>query len=91
MEGDYEQKVQDLSTEKETLRNEKLDKEKENQGLHGEIGQLQEKVYSHIRFAIHVEPYRMNRPLFLARLTVHWTEPHHHQLEHADILSTALF
>ncbi|XP_062852841.1 protein diaphanous homolog 1 [Trichomycterus rosablanca] len=44
MEGDYEQKVQDLSTEKEAFKNEKVDKEKENQVLHGEVSQLKEKV-----------------------------------------------
>ncbi|XP_060759615.1 protein diaphanous homolog 1 [Neoarius graeffei] len=44
MESDYEQKVQDLSAEKEALGNEKVDKEKENQGLHGEIGQLKEQI-----------------------------------------------
>ncbi|KAM9496057.1 protein diaphanous homolog 1 isoform 2-T2 [Clarias gariepinus] len=44
MEGDYEQKVQELSAEKETLRNEKADKEKENHGLSGEISQLKNKI-----------------------------------------------
>ncbi|KAF5900628.1 protein diaphanous 1, partial [Clarias magur] len=44
MEGDYEHKVQELSAEKETLRNEKTDKEKENHGLTGEISQLKNKI-----------------------------------------------
>ncbi|XP_058263850.1 protein diaphanous homolog 1 isoform X1 [Hemibagrus wyckioides] len=44
MESDYEHKVQELSAEKETLGNEKVGKEKENQELCGEIGQLKEKV-----------------------------------------------
>ncbi|MCJ8735748.1 hypothetical protein PDJAM_G00251050 [Pangasius djambal] len=44
MEGDYEQKVQELSAEKEALGNEKMDKEKENQGLRGEIGQLNKQI-----------------------------------------------
>ncbi|XP_049330692.1 protein diaphanous homolog 1 isoform X2 [Astyanax mexicanus] len=44
MEGDYEQKVQELSTDKEALGNEKVEKEKENQALSGEIGQLKEQV-----------------------------------------------
>ncbi|KAI5100671.1 protein diaphanous-like 1-like [Silurus meridionalis] len=44
MEGNYEQKVQDLSSEKEALGNEKADKEKENQGLHGEVSQLKEQI-----------------------------------------------
>uniref|UniRef100_A0A8B9GXB6 Diaphanous related formin 1 n=1 Tax=Astyanax mexicanus TaxID=7994 RepID=A0A8B9GXB6_ASTMX len=46
MEGDYEQKVQELSTDKEALGNEKVEKEKENQALSGEIGQLKEQVLS---------------------------------------------
>lgn len=49
MEGDYEQKVQELSAEKETLGNEKVVKEKENQGLHGEISQLKGKVLNQIK------------------------------------------
>ncbi|XP_053497037.1 protein diaphanous homolog 1 isoform X3 [Ictalurus furcatus] len=44
MEGDYEQKVRELSDEKEALGNEKVDKENENQGLRGEIGQLKDQV-----------------------------------------------
>ncbi|MCI4381633.1 hypothetical protein PGIGA_G00254240 [Pangasianodon gigas] len=44
MEGDYEQKVQELSDEKEALGNEKMNKEKENQGLRGEIGQLKDQI-----------------------------------------------
>uniref|UniRef100_A0A8C2HYQ7 Diaphanous related formin 1 n=1 Tax=Cyprinus carpio TaxID=7962 RepID=A0A8C2HYQ7_CYPCA len=43
MEADYEQKVLELSTEKETLGKEKNDQEKENQGLQSEISQLKEK------------------------------------------------
>uniref|UniRef100_A0AAR2JCZ5 Diaphanous related formin 1 n=1 Tax=Pygocentrus nattereri TaxID=42514 RepID=A0AAR2JCZ5_PYGNA len=44
MEGDYEQKVQELSTEKEVIGSEKTEKEKENQTLCCEISQLKEKV-----------------------------------------------
>ncbi|XP_072529478.1 protein diaphanous homolog 1 [Salminus brasiliensis] len=44
MEGDYEQKVQELSTDKEALGNEKAEKEKENQALSGEISQLKEQI-----------------------------------------------
>lgn len=54
MEGDYEQKVQELSAEKETLRNEKADKEKENHGLSGEISQLKNKVLNHVSHHITV-------------------------------------
>lgn len=52
MEGDYEQKVQELSSEKETLGNEKVVKEKENQGLRGEIGQLKGQVLNQITFML---------------------------------------
>ncbi|XP_059372262.1 protein diaphanous homolog 1-like isoform X1 [Carassius carassius] len=44
MEADYEQKVLELSTEKEKLGKEKNDQEKENQGLQSEISQLKEKI-----------------------------------------------
>ncbi len=44
MEADYEQKVMNLSTEKEKMGKEKTDQEKENQGLQSEISQLKEKV-----------------------------------------------
>ncbi|XP_016426462.1 LOW QUALITY PROTEIN: protein diaphanous homolog 1-like [Sinocyclocheilus rhinocerous] len=44
MESDYEQKVLDLSTEKEKLGKEKNDQENENQGLQSEISQLKEKI-----------------------------------------------
>lgn len=44
MDGDYQQKIQDLSSEKEAIKNEKVDKEKENQVLNGEIGQLKDQV-----------------------------------------------
>ncbi|XP_026095469.1 protein diaphanous homolog 1-like isoform X3 [Carassius auratus] len=44
MEADYEQKVLELSTEKETLGKEKNEQEKENQGLQSEISQLKEKI-----------------------------------------------
>ncbi|XP_066524903.1 protein diaphanous homolog 1 [Hoplias malabaricus] len=44
LEGDYEQKVQDLSAEKEVLGNEKTEKDKENQILSGEINELKEKI-----------------------------------------------
>ncbi|KAL0176480.1 hypothetical protein M9458_028810, partial [Cirrhinus mrigala] len=43
LQADYEQKVMELSTEKEKLGNEKSDQEKENQGLQSEISQLKEK------------------------------------------------
>lgn len=51
MEGDYEQKVQELSSEKEALRTDNMDKEKENKSLCGEIDQLKEKVSTHITFS----------------------------------------
>nr|XP_023698655.1 protein diaphanous homolog 1 isoform X2 [Paramormyrops kingsleyae] len=44
MEGDYDQKVQDLSSEKEHLGQEKLEKEKENQKLLEDIIQLKEQI-----------------------------------------------
>lgn len=44
MEADYEQKVLELSAEKDTLGKEKSEREKENQGLQSEINQLKEKV-----------------------------------------------
>ncbi|XP_016298711.1 protein diaphanous homolog 1 [Sinocyclocheilus anshuiensis] len=44
LEADYEQKVLELSTEKENLGQEKNDQEKENQGLQSEISQLKEKI-----------------------------------------------
>ncbi len=44
LEADYEQKVQDLSTEKEKLGKDKNDQEKENQGLQSDISLLKEKV-----------------------------------------------
>ncbi|XP_042593653.1 LOW QUALITY PROTEIN: protein diaphanous homolog 1-like [Cyprinus carpio] len=44
MESDYEQKVLELSTDKEKLGKEKNDQEKENQGLQSEISQLKEKI-----------------------------------------------
>lgn len=50
MEGDYEQKVQELSAEKEAIGKEKVGKEKENQELCGEISQLKEKVLNLIEF-----------------------------------------
>uniref|UniRef100_A0A9J8CLE8 Diaphanous related formin 1 n=1 Tax=Cyprinus carpio carpio TaxID=630221 RepID=A0A9J8CLE8_CYPCA len=46
MESDYEQKVLELSTDKEKLGKEKNDQEKENQGLQSEISQLKEKKLS---------------------------------------------
>lgn len=72
MEGDYEQKVQELCAEKEALRNDKVDKEKENQGLHGEIGQLKQQVLSHIRFTSYGEPCRMEWLVYSAGSTAHW-------------------
>ncbi|XP_016417016.1 protein diaphanous homolog 1-like [Sinocyclocheilus rhinocerous] len=44
LEADYEQKVLELSTEKENLGQEKNDQEKENQGLQSEISQLNKKI-----------------------------------------------
>uniref|UniRef100_A0AAY4DPX9 Diaphanous related formin 1 n=1 Tax=Denticeps clupeoides TaxID=299321 RepID=A0AAY4DPX9_9TELE len=44
MEGDYEQRVQELVSEKDLLCNEKVEKEKENHGLRGEVGLLKEKI-----------------------------------------------
>uniref|UniRef100_A0A3Q4AJ45 Uncharacterized protein n=1 Tax=Mola mola TaxID=94237 RepID=A0A3Q4AJ45_MOLML len=44
LEGDYEHKLQNLSQEKEQLASSKLEKEKENQGLHQELNTLQEQI-----------------------------------------------
>ncbi|XP_050983145.1 protein diaphanous homolog 1 isoform X2 [Labeo rohita] len=44
LEADYEQKVLELSTDKEKLGKEKSDQEKENQGLQSEISELKEKI-----------------------------------------------
>ncbi|XP_065130921.1 protein diaphanous homolog 1 isoform X1 [Paramisgurnus dabryanus] len=44
MEADYEQKVLELSTEKDTLGNEKTEREKENLVLQSEINKLKEKI-----------------------------------------------
>ncbi|XP_054454189.1 protein diaphanous homolog 1-like [Anoplopoma fimbria] len=44
LEGDYEQKLQDLSQEKEQLSTSKLDQEKENQGLQQELTTLQQQI-----------------------------------------------
>uniref|UniRef100_A0A8C2ETR2 Diaphanous related formin 1 n=1 Tax=Cyprinus carpio TaxID=7962 RepID=A0A8C2ETR2_CYPCA len=51
MESDYEQKVLELSTDKEKLGKEKNDQEKENQGLQSEISQLKEKVQDYLKEA----------------------------------------
>ncbi|XP_067104266.1 protein diaphanous homolog 1-like [Osmerus mordax] len=44
LESDYEQRVQELSSEKELLGNHKLEKEKENQALLGQINTLKEQI-----------------------------------------------
>ncbi|CAG5990852.1 unnamed protein product, partial [Menidia menidia] len=44
LEGDYEQKVQDLSREKEQLATSKQEQEKENQGLQQQLSALQNQV-----------------------------------------------
>lgn len=44
LEGDYEQKLQDLSQEKEQLATSKLEREKENQGLQQQLGTLQQQI-----------------------------------------------
>ena len=44
LEGDYEQKLQDLSQEKEQLATSKLEREKENQGLQQQLGTLKQQV-----------------------------------------------
>ncbi|XP_029297184.1 protein diaphanous homolog 1 isoform X2 [Cottoperca gobio] len=44
LEGDYEQKLQDLSQEKEQLATSKLDREKENQGLQQQLSTLQQQI-----------------------------------------------
>ncbi|XP_030649513.1 protein diaphanous homolog 1 isoform X2 [Chanos chanos] len=44
VETDYEQRVQELSTEKEKISNEKQEKEKENQGLKNDISELKETI-----------------------------------------------
>uniref|UniRef100_A0A3B3ZGT1 Uncharacterized protein n=1 Tax=Periophthalmus magnuspinnatus TaxID=409849 RepID=A0A3B3ZGT1_9GOBI len=47
LEGDYEQKLQDLSQEKEQLASVKQEREKENQGLHKQLSSLQLQVPAH--------------------------------------------
>ncbi|XP_030000977.1 protein diaphanous homolog 1 isoform X2 [Sphaeramia orbicularis] len=44
LEGDYEQKLQDLSQEKEQLASSKQEREKENQGLQQQLSTLQQQV-----------------------------------------------
>ncbi|KAK7919031.1 hypothetical protein WMY93_010315 [Mugilogobius chulae] len=44
LEGDYEQKLQDLSQEKEQLASVKQEREKENQGLQKQLGTLQQQI-----------------------------------------------
>lgn len=46
LEGDYENKLQDLSQEKEQLATSKLEREKENQGLQQQITTLQQQVHT---------------------------------------------
>lgn len=46
LEGDYEQKLQDLSQEKEQLATSKLDREKENQGLQQQLSALKQQVHT---------------------------------------------
>lgn len=47
MEGDYDQKVKELSSEKEHLGQEKLEKENENQKLQEDIIQFKDQVLAH--------------------------------------------
>ena len=51
MEGDYEQKVQDLSAEKEVLGKEKVEKEKEAQVLLRDIKRFKEQVLTNRVFS----------------------------------------
>ncbi|XP_053285533.1 protein diaphanous homolog 1 isoform X1 [Pleuronectes platessa] len=44
LEGDYEQKLRDLSQEKEQLASSKQEREKENQGLQQELGTLKQQI-----------------------------------------------
>lgn len=44
LEGDYDQKLQDLSQEKEQLASSKLEREKENQSLQEQLGSLQNQI-----------------------------------------------
>ncbi|XP_041845585.1 protein diaphanous homolog 1-like isoform X2 [Melanotaenia boesemani] len=44
LEGDYEQKLQDLSQEKEQLASSKQEQEKENQGLQQQLGALEKQI-----------------------------------------------
>ncbi len=46
LEGDYEQKLQDLSRDKEQLASSKLEREKENQGLQQQLSTLQQQVHT---------------------------------------------
>lgn len=46
LEGDYDQKLQDLSQEKEQLASSKQEREKENQSLQEQLGSLQNQVHT---------------------------------------------
>lgn len=45
LEGDYDQKLQDMCQEKEQLASAKLEREKENQSLQEQLGSLQNQVH----------------------------------------------
>lgn len=47
LESDYEQKLQDLSQEKEQLATSKQEREKENQALQEQLGNLKTQVHTH--------------------------------------------
>lgn len=47
LESDYEQKLQELSQEKELLASSKQEREKENQGLQQQLSSLQHQVQKH--------------------------------------------
>uniref|UniRef100_A0A8C2WGI6 Diaphanous related formin 1 n=1 Tax=Cyclopterus lumpus TaxID=8103 RepID=A0A8C2WGI6_CYCLU len=53
LEGDYEQKLQDLSQEKEQLATSKLEREKESQGLQQQLTTLQQQVHTGTSTAQH--------------------------------------
>lgn len=48
LESDYEQKLQDLSQEKEQLATSKQEREKENQGLQEQLGNLKTQVHTNL-------------------------------------------
>lgn len=57
LEGDYDQKLQELSQEKEQLASSKHEREKENQGLLQQLSTLQQQVHDGFN-ATHIQSHR---------------------------------